>query len=113
MDKEAEKMKTEAGKQKKEDAKNNTINFFNDNKLSIVNIFNITKKLADLKKIFFNKYSSAIKTKQFLTQPDGTLKVTPGEGFVAVDKTGNMVKLVDRLEFSKANFAISKEDKFK
>jgi hypothetical protein len=113
MDKEAEKMKTEAGKQKKEDAKNNTINFFNDNKLSIVNIFNITKKLADLKKIFFNKYSSAIKTKQFLTQPDGTLKVTPGEGFVAVDKAGNMVKLVDRLEFSKANFAISKEDKFK
>jgi hypothetical protein len=113
MDKETEKMKTEAGKQKKEDAKNNTINFFIDNKLSIVNIFNITKKLADLKKIFFNKYSSAIKTKQFLTQPDGTLKVTPGEGFVAVDKTGNMVKLVDRLEFSKANFAISKEDKFK
>lgn len=113
MDKEAEKMKTEAGKQKKEDAKNNTISFFNNNKLSIVNIFNITKKLADLKKIFFNKYSSAIKTKQFLTQPDGTLKVTPGEGFVAVDKTGNMVKLVDRLEFSKANFAISKEDKFK
>jgi hypothetical protein len=106
-------MKTEAGKQKKIDAKNKTIQFFDTNKMSIVNIFNITKKLADLKKIFFNKYSSAIKTRQFLTQPDGTLKVTPGEGFVAVDKIGNMVKLVDRLEFSRANFAISKEDKFK
>jgi hypothetical protein len=112
-DKEVDKMKTEAGKQKKIDAKNKTVQFFNTNKMSVINIFNITKKLADLKKIFFNKYSSAVKTKQFLTQPDGTLKVTPGEGFVAVDKIGNMVKLVDRLEFSRANFAISKEDKFK
>lgn len=113
MDKEIEKLKSEAGKQKKIEGKNKAIEYFNANKMSIVNIFNLTKKLADLKKIFFNKYSAAIKTKQFLTQPDGTLKVTPGEGFVAVDKTGNMVKLVDRLEFSRANFSISKEDKFK
>jgi len=113
MDKEIEKLKSEAGKQKKIEGKNKAIEYFNTNKMSVVNIFNLTKKLADLKKIFFNKYSTAIKTKQFLTQPDGTLKVTPGEGFVAVDKSGNMVKLVDRLEFSRANFAISKEEKFK
>ena len=113
MDKEIEKLKSEAGKQKKIEGKNKAIKFFNTNKMSIVNIFNLTKKIADIKKIFFNKYSTAIKTKQFLTQPDGTLKVTPGEGFVAVDKSGNMVKLVDRLEFSRANFAISREEKFK
>jgi hypothetical protein len=113
VDKEIEKLKSEAGKQKKIQGKNKAIEFFNTNKMSIVNIFNLTKKIADLKKIFFNKYSTAIKTKQFLTQPDGTLKVTPGEGFVAVDKSGNMVKLVDRLEFSRANFAISREEKFK
>jgi len=113
VDKEIEKLKSEAGKQKKIEGKNKFIKFFNTNKMSIVNIFNLTKKIADIKKIFFNKYSTAIKTKQFLTQPDGTLKVTPGEGFVAVDKSGNMVKLVDRLEFSRANFAISREEKFK
>ena len=113
IDKEIEKLKSEAGKQKKIEGKNKAIKFFNTNKMSIVNIFNLTKKIADIKKIFFNKYSTAIKTKQFLTQPDGTLKVTPGEGFVAVDKSGNMVKLVDRLEFSRANFAISREEKFK
>lgn len=113
MDKEIEKLKSEAGKQKKIEGKNKAIEYLNTNKMSIINIFNLTKKLADLKKLFFSKYSSAIKTKQFLTQPDGTLKVTPGEGFVAVDKSGNMVKLVDRLEFSRANFAISKEEKFK
>ena len=113
LDKEIEKLKSDAGKQRKTTAKNKEIEFLNTNKISILNIFNITKKLADLKKIFFNKYSAAIKTKQFLTQPDGTLKVTPGEGFVAVDRVGNMVKLVDRLEFSRANFAISKGEKFK
>jgi hypothetical protein len=113
VDKEIEKLKTNTNKQKKIESKNKTIEFFNTNKMSIVNIFNVTKKLADLKKIFFNKYSAAIKTKQFLTQPDGTLKVTPGEGFVAVDKSGNMVKLIDRLEFSRANFSISREEKFK
>lgn len=113
VDKEIEKLKSEAGKQRKTESKNKDIEFYNTNKMSIINIFNLTKKLADLKKIFFNKYSTAIKTKQFLAQPDGTLKVTPGEGFVAVDRAGNMVKLVDRLEFSRANFAISKEDKFK
>ena len=113
IDKEIEKLRTDSGKQKKIEGKNKAIEYFNTNKMSVVNIFNLTKKLADLKKIFFNKYSTAIKTRQFLTQPDGTLKVTPGEGFVAVDKSGNMVKLVDRLEFSRANFAISKEEKFK
>lgn len=113
LDKELEKLKTEAGKKKKIDAKNKEIQYLNTNKISAINIFNLTKKLAELKKIFFSKYSAAIKTKQFLSQPDGTLKVTPGEGFVAVDRSGNMVKLVDRLEFSRANFAISKEEKFK
>jgi len=105
--------KIDIRKQTKTDAKNKEIQYLNTNKMYIVNIFNLTKKLADIKKIFFNKYSSAIKTKQFLLQPDGTLKVTPGEGFVAVDRSGNMVKLIDRLEFSRANFAVSKEDKFK
>jgi hypothetical protein len=113
LDKEIEKLKTEAGRQKKTDIKNKEIQYLNTNKISVINIFNLTKKLADLKKIFFSKYSAAIKTKQFLSQPDGTLKVTPGEGFVAVDRSGNMVKLVDRLEFSRANFAVSKEEKFK
>jgi Zn/Cd-binding protein ZinT len=97
----------------KTEAKNKAIQFINNNKMSMLNIFNLTKKIAEIKKIFINKYSAAIKTKQFLAQPDGTLKVTPGEGFVAIDKVGNKIKLVDRLEFSRANFSVSREDKFK
>jgi hypothetical protein len=42
-------------------------------------------------------------------QTDGGLQVTEPEGFVAVDKSGNAVKLVDRLGFSRRNLtAINK-----
>lgn len=113
MDKEIEKLKSEAGKQRKTDAKSNVINFFEANKMSIINIFYITKKLEELKSVFISKYNTAINSRQFITEPDGSLKVTTPEGYVAVDHSGNMVKLVDRLEFSRANFAISKGEKFK
>jgi hypothetical protein len=111
--KEIEKLKSETGKQKRIESKNKAIEFFNTNKQTIVNIFFVTQKIEEIKRIFISKYNTAIKTKQFITQPDGSLKVTAPEGYVAVDHEGNMVKLVDRLEFSKANFAISKGDKFK
>ena len=44
----------------------------------------------------------------FLKTPDG-FKVTAPEGFVAIDSKGGAVKLVDRLEFSHANFTIAKD----
>jgi len=110
---EIDKLKTESGKEKKIQAKNEIISNFNENKETILNIFDITKEINDIKKMFINKYNSAIRTKQFISEPDGSLKVTAPEGYVAVDHLGNMVKLVDRLEFSKANFAVSKGDKFK
>jgi hypothetical protein len=80
--------------------------------MTLVNIFFVSKLLAEIKKIFIEKYNNAINSRQFLAQPDGTLKVTQPEGYVAVDHEGNMIKLVDRLEFSRANFSIPKEKKF-
>jgi hypothetical protein len=43
----------------------------------------------------------------FLKTDDG-YKVTAPEGFVAI-KSGNALKLVDRLEFSRANFTVAKD----
>lgn len=85
----------------------------NASKMSILNIFNLSVKLSQAKMLFIDKYNKAIKTKQFLTQPDGSLRVTNPEGYVAVDNSGNMVKFVSRLDFSAANFALSKGEKFK
>jgi hypothetical protein len=45
---------------------------------------------------------------QFIRTPDG-FKVTNPEGYVAVDRVKGAVKLVDRLEFSRANFQIAKD----
>ena len=85
----------------------------NDKKQTVLDLLELTKALEQLKMFFVKKYNDAIKTKQFLVQPDGSLKVTNPEGYVAVDHAGNMIKLIDRLEFSRANFSISKGEKFK
>jgi hypothetical protein len=106
-------LKTEKGKTKKQEALQRLLSVIQNNKMNLINLLNLTKKLATAKNMFVSKYNSAVKTKQFITQPDGTLKATAPEGYVAVDHSGNMVKFVDRLEFSKANFALSKQDKFK
>ena len=111
--KDIDKLKTEKGKVQKQQALDSFLTKLESSKLSILNLFNLKKKLEQAKSMFIAKYNSAIKTKQFLTQPDGTLKVTAPEGYVAVDHLGNMVKFVDRLSFSAANFAISKGEKFK
>ena len=111
--KDVEKMKTEKGKTQKQQALESFLSKLESSKMDILNLFNLTKKLEQAKSMFITKYNSAIKTKQFLTQPDGTLKVAAPEGYVAVDHLGNMVKFVSRLDFSAANFAISKGEKFK
>jgi hypothetical protein len=111
--KDVEKMKTEKGKTQKQQALDSFLAKIESSKMDILNLFNLTKKLEQAKSMFIAKYNSAIKTKQFLTQPDGSLKVTAPEGYVAVDHLGNMVKFVSRLDFSAANFSISKGEKFK
>jgi hypothetical protein len=112
FDKQIEKLKTETGRQKKMESKVKNTEYLQTNKMAIVNIFFVSKLLAEIKKIFIEKYNNAINSRQFLAQPDGTLKVTQPEGYVAVDHEGNMIKLVDRLEFSRANFSVPREKKF-
>lgn len=109
---ETQNLKTEKGKQKRQQIFQQYANTIKANENNLLNLFNLTKKIDQVKKMFVAKYNAAVKTKQFITQPDGSLKVTAPEGYVAVDHLGNMVKLVDRLEFSKANFAVSRQEKF-
>ena len=60
---------------------------------------------AESVKMMFQKQMKHIKAMgSFIEQPDGSFKVTDPEGFVIVDHMGNAMKIVDRLEFSAANF---------
>tara|TARA_B100000214_G_scaffold104958_1_gene73652 strand:+ start:682 stop:1896 length:1215 start_codon:yes stop_codon:yes gene_type:complete len=66
------------------------------------------KAVQQLKGFVLKKMNQAMAIGSF-QQTEKGLEVTDPEGFVAVDKTGNAVKLVDRLGFSRRNLtAISK-----
>ena len=106
MTKEIEKRKSKAGKLKVEESFKKKLAEVQQSKDNIVNIFKVSRLLSQAKQIFVNKYNNATyNTKHFLDNEDGTLKVTAPEGYVAVSKAGGAVKLVDRLEFSRANFS--------
>lgn len=69
-------------------------------------LFEMYYCMQEVKDLFVKKLSLAGNVKTFLQMANGDLKVTGHEGFVAIDKTGtNSVKLVDRMEFSYANFS--------
>lgn len=59
-----------------------------------------------LKALFIKKMNAISQSKTFLKDSNGNYKVTSHEGYVVTDHLGkNAVKLVDRLEFSRANFS--------
>ncbi len=63
--------------------------------------------LQRTKNYLVNKMNKIKSIGTFIQKGNG-FEVTNPEGYVAVDRLGNAVKLVDRLEFSTANFTISK-----
>jgi hypothetical protein len=66
------------------------------------------KSVQLLKAFVLKKMNQAMAIGSF-AQTDSGLEVTDPEGFVAVDKTGNAVKLVDRLGFSRRNLTAIKK----
>ena len=71
------------------------------------------KQVQQMKSFVLKKMNQAMAIGSF-AQTDNGLEVTEPEGFVAVDKSGNAVKLVDRLGFSRRNLtAVSKFKKAK
>jgi hypothetical protein len=109
IDKKVDKLKSERGKQKAIEAGRQQIADIQSAKKDILDAFTVTKLLAEAKLIFVNKYNNAVyNTKHFKDDGKGGLVATAPEGFVAIDRFGDGVKLVDRLEFSRANFAMDK-----
>ena len=104
--KEIDKRSTEKGKAVQQKKLNELLKFFSkQNKNSLERMFELQKTivLAKLKLInILNKLNNA---KTFLKTKKG-YQVTGQEGYVAIDRLGgDAVKIVDRLEFSYANFS--------
>lgn len=104
--KETDKLKSEAGKTKAEAKTKEAMKYFvNTDKSQIVAMFDLYNLIIDAKLIIVRKLDKAKQIGTFLRTTDG-YKVTEQEGFVAIDHIGkNAVKLIDRLQFSHANFS--------
>mgnify|MGYP001297835025 FL=1 len=82
--------------------------FLNRLKRPLQAMLNFYRQTQAMKISILQKMNQAMQIGSF-SQTDNGLEVTEPEGFVAVDKQGGAVKLVDRLGFSRRNLtAISK-----
>jgi len=100
------KLKTPASQAKKKAEMKETMRIFSRfRKGQIQNVWTLMVLLADAKQMIINKMNQAGSLKTFLRTRTG-FKVTAPEGFCAIDHLSNdAVKIVDRMEFSKANFS--------
>jgi hypothetical protein len=96
-------------RQKREMEKKVVMDFYKSNKNELKKIFDLQNLLVRAKNMIVRKLQQVQDSVGTYLRTDATgLKVTAPEGFVAIDKIGNAVKLVDRLEFSQANFNATK-----
>jgi hypothetical protein len=108
LNKSIQEAKKEDTKQKRITEKNQVMRFFRNSSQDLTNIFTFMNLLIDAKLMVVRKLETIKSIGTFIRTDDG-FKVTAPEGFVAVDSLkGNAVKLIDRLEFSQANFNATK-----
>ena len=100
--------KTAKGKEKYIQAKKDGLRFIDRNRTTLYFAIASHVSLANAKNFLIQKLSQIQSIGHFIRTPNG-YRVTNPEGFVAVDRKAGAVKLVDRLEFSRANFTIAKD----
>ena len=84
------------------------LNFIDRNTQAIYFTIASWVSLQRAKNFLIRKLNQIQSIGHFIRTPDG-YRVTNPEGYVAVDRVRGAVKLVDRLEFSRANFTIAKD----
>ena len=107
LDDEISKRKTATAKRKYEMIKNDGLKFIDSYDTEIYFAIASYVTLQRVKDFVVRKMNQIKSIGTFLQRGNG-FEVTNPEGYVAVDKMGNAVKLVDRLTFSTANFNVSK-----
>jgi|TARA_R110002153_G_scaffold18319_4_gene64067 hypothetical protein len=83
------------------------VKFIKEHVPAIVAVYDLYLKIIQAKVIIVRKLAQIRQMDTFVQTDDG-YEVTSEEGFVAVDRIGNALKLVDRLEFSRLNFGSGK-----
>ena len=107
-EKEIQSRKTEKGQTTQKKKRDEILKFFSkENKKSLVQMFELQRVIILAKLKLINILNKLNKTETFLKTRKG-YRTTGQEGYVAIDKLGgDAVKIVDRMEFSFANFSPS------
>ena len=108
MQKNIDSVKTLKTKEAKQKIKDEVIRFLSSHKKDLQTIFDMQNLLTDAKNMIIRKLEKARGVMDTFIRTDNGYRVTAPEGFVAIDQMGDAVKLVDRLEFSQANFTAAK-----
>jgi hypothetical protein len=101
-------LKTDKAKERVEKEKQVLITELKRMSKDLNNLFTAHYELARAKMLILKKLQ-ALNTMPSFIKTDSGYRVTDPEGFVAIDRTGKAVKLVDRMEFSRANFNVAKD----
>ena len=108
LKKDVDKVKRPNIKANKQQRMDQYMKFFRSNSSQLVKIFDMQNLLVQAKDMIIRKLEKSKGVMDtFVRTPNG-YRVTQPEGFVAVDKLGKAVKLVDRLEFAHQNFTAAK-----
>ena len=107
LDKKIKSVKSAAGKAKWTQIKKDGILEYNKYKKDLYFVIASYITLQTAKTMIIRKLERAENIGTFIRTPNG-YRVTAPEGFVAIDRIGKALKLVDRLEFSRANFTVDK-----
>ena len=75
---------------------------------TLKNVVDFMKFLIEAKLMIIKQLDSAKGIAKTFVKTDNGFKVVNPEGYVAIDKTGGAVKIVDKLEFSFNNFTVAK-----
>ena len=110
LEKEVSKLKTPAGRQRKQEAADGYIKLLGGSDNDLKNTFKIMSIINNAKLYIVEKLENVQGMTSTFVRTDDGYRVTKPEGFVAIDRYNNErgIKLVNRLEFSRANFNVDK-----
>jgi len=108
IEKEKGKRSSEKGKMAQEQKRQTGLDWLSKNKKEVTAMIHIYRLLYDIKMMFVKKFEEITGTVGTFVDTGHGYKSTKPEGFCAVTDQG-IVKLIDRLEFSKNNFNLAKK----
>ena len=105
LEKEINKLKTEKGREGKTEAMNKILDFIDAYQKQFMDMFSLHNMIANVKEVILNRLYAVSQLGHFFMDDDG-IRPTDPEGVVVV-RSGSVVKLVNRLRFSRQNRKIN------